>query len=83
MKALPFFLFIVLVAALVGGIVYLVKKRRQDLQLVARHLKMDFFPKGDNSIAPMLSNLEFFMYGERCNISSSFLSQPRIRVIKV
>jgi hypothetical protein len=64
MKALPFFLVIALIVAIVCGIVYLVKKRRQDLELVARQLKLDFFPKGDDSIAPMVSNLEFFMYGE-------------------
>jgi hypothetical protein len=46
MKALPFFLVIALIVAIVCGIVYLVKKRRQDLELVARQLKLDFFPKG-------------------------------------
>jgi hypothetical protein len=70
MKALPFFLVIALIIAIVCGIVYLLKKRRQDLELVARQLKLDFFPKGDESIGPMVSNLEFFMYGDRCDVSN-------------
>jgi hypothetical protein len=77
MKAVPFFLVITLVVAIVGGIVYLVKKRRQDLELVARQLKLDFFPKGDDSIGPMLSNLEFFMYGERCDVSNLIRGQVK------
>jgi hypothetical protein len=77
MKALPFFLVIGLIVAIVCGIVYLVKKRRQDLELVARQLKLDFFPKGDDSIAPMLSNLEFFMYGERCDVSNLMRGQVK------
>jgi hypothetical protein len=77
MKALPFFLVIALIVAIVCGIVYLVKKRRQDLELVARQLKLDFFPKGDGSIAPMLSNLEFFMYGERCDVSNLMRGQVK------
>ncbi|PSB59506.1 hypothetical protein C7B77_00490 [Chamaesiphon polymorphus CCALA 037] len=74
---MPFFLFIAIVVAIVGGIVYLVKKRRQDLELVARQLKLDFFPKGDESIAPMVSNLDFFMYGERCNVSNLMCGQVK------
>ena len=77
MKALPFFLVIALIAAIVCGIVYQVKKRRQDLELVARQLKLDFFPKGDDSIGAMLSNLEFFMYGERCDVSNLMRGQVK------
>jgi hypothetical protein len=78
MKALPFILFIALVVvAIVCGIVYAVKKRRQDLELVARQLRMDFFPNGDDSIAPMVSNLEFFMYGERCKVSNLMRGQVK------
>jgi hypothetical protein len=77
MKALPFFLVIALIAAIVCGIVYLYKKRRQDLELVARQLKLDFFPKGEDSIAPMVSNLEFFMYGERCDVSNLMSGQVK------
>jgi hypothetical protein len=75
MKALPFLLAIALIAAIVCGLVYLYKKRRQDLELVARQLKLNFSPKGDNSIGPMLSNLEFFMYGERCDVSNLMRGQ--------
>jgi hypothetical protein len=71
MQVLLFFLFF---AAIVAGSVYLcmqiMKKRREGFQLVARQLKMEFFPKGDERIAPMLSNLEFFMYGGRRKISN-------------
>jgi hypothetical protein len=70
MAALMFFLFMALAAAIVYGCFYLVKKRREDLQLVAKQLKLEFFPKGDERIAPLLSNLEFFMYGGRRNISN-------------
>lgn len=77
MKALPFFLFIALVAAIVGGFIYIVKKRRQDLELVARQLKLNFSPKGNDSISPMLSNLEFFMYGERCDVSNLMHGQVK------
>jgi hypothetical protein len=76
-KTLPFFLVIALVVAIVCGLVYLVKKRRQDLELVARQLKMDFFPKGDDSIGAMVSNLEFFMYGERCDVSNLMRGQVK------
>jgi hypothetical protein len=77
MKALPFLLVIALIVAIICGIVYLVKKRRQDLELVARQLKLEFFPKGNDSIAPMLSNLEFFMYGERCDVSNLMRGQVK------
>ncbi|WP_310487727.1 hypothetical protein [Chamaesiphon sp. VAR_69_metabat_338] len=69
--------FIAIVAAIVYGCIYVTKKRRQDLELVARQLKMDFYPKGDDSIAPMLSNLEFFMYGERCRVSNLIRGQVK------
>jgi hypothetical protein len=77
MNALPFFLVIALIVAIVCGIVYLVKKRRQDLELVAKQLKLEFSPKGDDSIAPMVSNLEFFMYGERCKVSNLMRGQVK------
>jgi hypothetical protein len=77
MAALMFFLFMALAAAIVYGCIYVVKKRRQDLELVAKQLKMDFFPQGDDSIAPMLSNLEFFMYGERCKVSNLMRGQVK------
>jgi hypothetical protein len=77
MAALMFFLFMALVVGIVWGIVYLVKKRRQDLELVARQLKLDFFPKGDESIGAMVSNLEFFMYGERCDVSNLMCGQVK------
>jgi hypothetical protein len=77
MKALPFFLMIALFVAIVYGLVYIVKKRRQDMELVARQLKLNFFPKGDDSIGPLLSNLEFFMYGERCDVSNLMRGQVK------
>jgi hypothetical protein len=77
MKALAFFLFMALAAAIVYGIVFVVKKRCQDMELVAKQLNLDFFPTGNDSIAPMLSNLEFFMYGERCNVRNLMHGQVR------
>lgn len=68
-------LFIAIVAAIVYGFMQIVKKRREDLQLVARQLKLDFFPTGDESIGPMVSNLEFFRYGERCKVSNLIRGQ--------
>jgi hypothetical protein len=70
MAGLFFFLFIVLVVGIIGGLVFVVKKRRQDMQEVARKLSMDFYPTGDERIAPMLANLEFFMYGSKCEVSN-------------
>jgi hypothetical protein len=70
MAGLFFFLFIVLVIGIIVGLVFVVKKRRQDMQEVARKLSMDFYPKGDERIAPMLANLEFFMYGSKCEVSN-------------
>jgi hypothetical protein len=75
MSGIPFFLFIALVAAIVYGCIFLVKKRRTDLQSVAAQLGMDFFPTGDDQIAPMLSNLEFFMYGSRCKVRNLMRGQ--------
>jgi hypothetical protein len=63
MQALIFFLLLALIAAIIAGCIYVVKKRGKDLELVARQLKMEFYPKGDDSIGPMLANLEFFMCG--------------------
>jgi hypothetical protein len=75
MPVFIFFLFIALVMAIVGGCIFAVKKRRQDLQAVARRLGMEFFPTGDERIAPMLSNLEFFMYGSRCKVRNLMRGQ--------
>jgi hypothetical protein len=68
MPALIFFLFFALVAAIVYGCIQYGKKRRQDLELLARQLKLNFFPKGDDSLGPLLANLEFFQYGDRCKV---------------
>ncbi len=70
-----FLLFIAIVVLIVYWFMQVLKKRREDLQLVARQLKLDFFPTGDESIGPMVSNLEFFRYGERCKVSNLMRGQ--------
>jgi hypothetical protein len=64
-----------IVVAIVIACIQAVKKRREDLQTIARQMSMDFFPDGDEGIAPMLSNLEFFRYGDRCKVSNLIRGQ--------
>jgi hypothetical protein len=70
---MPFIIF-GLFFLLIGGLVYAVisynNKRRSELQLVAQQLKLRFSPKGDDSIAPLLSNLEFFAKGMNCQVTN-------------
>jgi hypothetical protein len=68
------FLLLLLVIAIIGGFIWLViwmgKKRTQELYAIAQELKLQFFPKGDARIAPLLANLEFFHYGTNCKITN-------------
>jgi hypothetical protein len=45
-------------------------ERTKELQAIAQELKLQFFPKGDDRIAPLLANLEFFHYGTNCKITN-------------
>ena len=69
----PFIVF-GLVFAAIGALVYVIisqnKKRLAELQLVAQQLKLRFSPKGDDSIAPLLANLEFFAKGMNCSVTN-------------
>jgi hypothetical protein len=60
--------------ALIGGCVWLFFKwseeRTKALQAIAQELKLQFFPKGDDRIAPLLANIDFFHYGFNCRVSN-------------
>ena len=68
------FLMLLLIITIIGGSIWLViwmgKKRTQELKAIAQELKLQFFPKGDARIAPLLANLEFFHYGTNCQITN-------------
>ncbi len=68
------FLMLLLVITIIGSFTWLViwmgKKRTQELQAIAQELKLQFFPKGDARISPLLANLEFFHYGTNCKITN-------------
>jgi hypothetical protein len=79
MQGFIIFLFvIVLITAIIYACIQAVKKRRQEFELFARHLKLDFFPKGDNRLGPMLANLEFFKYGDRCQVENLISGQIKL-----
>jgi hypothetical protein len=67
-------LIVVLVIGLIGGVIawviWMGKKRTQELQSIAQELQLQFFPKGDDRIAPLLANLEFFHYGTNCQVTN-------------
>jgi hypothetical protein len=67
-------LIVVLIIGIVGGItawvIWMGKKRTQELHESASALKLQFFPKGDDRIAPLLVNLEFFHYGTNCKVTN-------------
>jgi hypothetical protein len=67
-------LMLLLIIVIVGGFIWLViwmgKKRTQELQTIAQELKLQFFPRGDARIAPLLANLEFFHYGTNCKVTN-------------
>ncbi len=67
-------LIVVLVIAIVGGliawVIWMGKKRTQEFHEIAKELKLQFFPKGDDRIAPLLANLEFFHYGTNCKVTN-------------
>ena len=69
----PFIVF-GLVFAAIGMLVFAIisqnKKRRAELQLVAQQLKLRFSAKGDDSIAPLLANLDFFAKGMNCSVTN-------------
>jgi hypothetical protein len=63
-----------IVVTIVGGCIWLLvkwnEKRTKELQAIAQELKLQFFPKGDDRILPILANLEFFHYGTNCKITN-------------
>jgi hypothetical protein len=67
-------LIVVLIIAIIGGfiawVIWMGKKRTQELQSIAQGLKLQFFPKGDDRIAPLLANLQFFHYGTNCKVTN-------------
>jgi hypothetical protein len=53
------------------------KKRIAAIQALANQLKFQYFPKGDASIEPLLSNLEFFQQGRRREITHLLKGQVK------
>lgn len=58
-------LMFLLVIGVIVGVLWVIKKRQQDMAAIAQELKLTFYPKGDNSLSPLLSQLEFFSYGQQ------------------
>lgn len=58
-----------LFAAIAYGAFQHHKKRIAEIQALANQLKFQYFPKGDASIEPLLSNLDFFQHGRWCEIT--------------
>jgi hypothetical protein len=63
-------LMLAFVAGFIAWIRLLVQKRQEDMQAVANKLKLEFFPTGNERIAPLLANLEFFSQGSDRQISN-------------
>jgi hypothetical protein len=61
--AIIFGLMLALVAAIVWGCIWAVKKDRELKQAVARELKLQFLPQGDPQLFPLITNLPFFQSG--------------------
>jgi len=60
-------LILVVVGIIVGtiaAVVYLNRKRCEELQAIAQELNLRFFPKGHESIKPYLASLDFFTFGK-------------------
>jgi hypothetical protein len=66
-----------LFAAIAYGAFQHHKKRIAAIQALAHELKFQYFPKGDASIGPLLSNLEFFQYGTRPEITHLLKGQVK------
>lgn len=66
-----------LFAAIAYGAFQHHKKRIAEIQALAHQLKFQYFPKGDASIEPLLSNLEFFQYGTRPEITHLLKGQVK------
>jgi hypothetical protein len=61
---------IAIIGGFIGLVVWLNKKRRQEFQSIAQALNLQFYPKGDERIAPLLVNLDFFHYGSNCKVTN-------------
>lgn len=61
-------LVIVVIAGFIGFVIYVNKKRREDLQAIARQLKLQFFPDGEESLGQFLANFDFFSQGKNRHI---------------
>lgn len=53
------------------------RKRIAEIKALAEQLNLQYFPKGDASISPLLSNLEFFQYGTRPKITHLLKGQVK------
>ncbi len=61
---------LIFVTGFIAWILFLMKQRQEDMQAVAQKLKLEYSLTGNDSIAPLLSNLEFFSQGTNCQVSN-------------
>jgi hypothetical protein len=66
-----------LFAAITYGAVRHHRNRIAEIQALANQLKLQYFPKGDASIGPLLSNLEFFQQGTQRKITHLLKGQVK------
>jgi hypothetical protein len=66
-----------LFAVIAYGAIQHHKKRIAEIQALANQLKFQYFPKGDASIRPLLSNLEFFQQGTQRKITHLLKGQVK------
>jgi hypothetical protein len=74
------FVFVAVIGSLatLGYIVFQsYRKRIAEIKALANQLNFQYFPKGDASIGPLLSNLEFFQYGTRPKITHLLKGQVK------
>ncbi len=63
-------LIVALVVAVAIGIAWIDQKRTEGMAAIAKQLRLRFYPKGDNSLFPLLDQLEFFAYGDHKRIKN-------------
>ncbi|MEG3437944.1 hypothetical protein V0288_12520 [Pannus brasiliensis CCIBt3594] len=61
-------LVIIVIAGFVGFVIYVNKKRREDLQALARQLNLHFFFDGEENLGLFLANFDFFTQGRNRQI---------------
>lgn len=63
-------LIVSVIVAVVVGISWINQKRLEGMAVIAKELGLRFYPKGDNSLFPLLDPLEFFAYGQHQRVQN-------------